>query len=325
VRRLNGRWLLAVALAMGAAGLCTDALAGAGPFGVGLPESAGAVRTGPYGRLMGWISAQQSGFYRALTGALKGLKDDGRAAVTLAGLSFLYGVFHAAGPGHGKVVLSSYLLANEATLRRGALLALAASAVQASVAVALVTVLALALGATGMAITQTARLVELGSFLMIALLGTALLWAKLGLATPFASRPPVSLGAAAVPRGHDAACLCCGVSHMPHPRLAQGSRRAALTAVLAIGARPCTGGIVVLVFALSQGLFSAGVASVYVMALGTFVTVAALAALAVYGKRAAIGLLGRGGRWPVRVHRALEISGAALVLVFGITLFLGSL
>ena len=315
---------LLVALLVASGG--QEAFAGTGPFGVGLPEAGGAAGTGPFGRVTAWILAEQSAFYRSLTGALKALKADGGALVTLMGLSFAYGVFHAAGPGHGKVVLSSYLLANEATARRGAVLAFAASAVQATVAVLLVAGLALLLGATSMAITQATRVLEIGSYALIALLGASLLWAKLGLPRLGAGRPARSLGAAAVHEGHGADCAC-GAAHMPHPRAAAGDLGAALSAVFAIGARPCTGAIVVLVFALAQGLFAAGIASAYVMALGTAITVSALAFVAVYGKRFAVKLLGAtaGGRWPMRLHRGLEIAGAALVLAFGLTLLAGAL
>jgi len=55
------------------------------------------------GGLLGWVAAQQQRFYLALTDALAGLKTEGRAFWTLGLISLLYGIFHAAGPGHGKV------------------------------------------------------------------------------------------------------------------------------------------------------------------------------------------------------------------------------
>ena len=52
-------------------------------------------------------------FYRALSGLIRAAKTDGSAYWSLIGISFIYGVFHAAGPGHGKAVISSYMVANE--------------------------------------------------------------------------------------------------------------------------------------------------------------------------------------------------------------------
>jgi High-affinity nickel-transport protein len=60
------------------------------------------------------------------------------------GISFVYGVFHAAGPGHGKAVICSYLLANEETWRRGVVLSFASALLQAATAVAIVAVAAAA-------------------------------------------------------------------------------------------------------------------------------------------------------------------------------------
>ena len=66
---------------------------------------------------MNWINVQQQDFYRSLTGALKAMREDGSKLWVLVGLSFAYGIFHAAGPGHGKAVISSYMLANEVALQ----------------------------------------------------------------------------------------------------------------------------------------------------------------------------------------------------------------
>ena len=69
---------------------------------------------------------------------LRNAKADGSAVWGLLGLSFLYGIFHAAGPGHGKAVISSYVVANEETWRRGVVLSFASALLQAFVAVAFV-------------------------------------------------------------------------------------------------------------------------------------------------------------------------------------------
>ena len=102
--------------------------------------------------MLGWIFAKQAEFYRALSGAIRAAKADGSAAWTLFGISFLYGVFHAAGPGHGKAVISSYLVANEETWKRGVVLSFASALLQALVAVVIVGIAAVLLNATAHAI-----------------------------------------------------------------------------------------------------------------------------------------------------------------------------
>src|SRR5690606_5609378 len=106
------------------------------------------------------------------------LKRDGAALWSLIAIGFAYGVFHAAGPGHGKGVISGYIVASGRSLKRGLGLSFTAALVQALVAIALVGVLAVALNATARSISETARLVELASFGAVAAMGTVVLWRK---------------------------------------------------------------------------------------------------------------------------------------------------
>src|SRR5690242_17197659 len=95
-----------VAVCLVATGAIDIALAQNSPFGVGRAPAA------PPDGFVGWLLAKQGEFYRALSGLIRAAKADGSAVWALLGLSFLYGIFHAAGPGHGKAVISSYLVAN---------------------------------------------------------------------------------------------------------------------------------------------------------------------------------------------------------------------
>ncbi len=104
-----------------------------------------------------------------------------------------------------------------------------------------------------------------------------------------------------------------------------GSLMGLVSAVLAIGLRPCSGAIIILVFAISQGMFAVGMASTVVMAVGTGITVAALATLAVSARSLAARLAGTDSVLAARVVRGLEIAAALLVLVLGITLLGGAL
>ena len=96
-----------------------------------------------------YIRTQQRELHRELAGAIKAVRRDGAAAAwTLIVLSFLYGVFHAAGPGHGKMVISTYLLTHKSALRRGLWLSAAASLTQGLTAIVLVLVLVALIGWT---------------------------------------------------------------------------------------------------------------------------------------------------------------------------------
>src|SRR5674476_937205 len=93
-----------------------------GALDAALAQPFGMTRGAPppeIGGFAGWIFAKQAEFYRMMSGTIRAAKAAGSVAYTLMGISFLYGILHAAGPGHGKAVISSYLVANNETWRRG--------------------------------------------------------------------------------------------------------------------------------------------------------------------------------------------------------------
>ncbi len=323
-------------LLLGGAGAA--AAQGAHPFGV--PES-GAGMGGPgwLAGFFGQVSAWQSHFYRQLTGAVRAWQADGGAAWALIGLSFAYGVFHALGPGHGKAVISSYVLANRQTARNGALLALASALIQALVAIALVAVLALVFNATAATMNNATRWLELASYALVTLLGLWLMWVKavrpLLRARTGGRRDHEHGHAHGHEHGHkhqhghdhDHHHDCgCGHAHVPAPEQVSGplNWRRAGTAILAVGLRPCSGALIVLVFALAQGFFLAGVASALAMGLGTGLTVAALACLAVAAGGAATRIGSRlSGTGAARLRYGVEALAAVAVLLLGVMLLGG--
>ncbi len=310
---------LAVALVAGAVALLAWWLAPAAPpppvrapFGLGMREAAPQ----PSG-LGATILAIQGSFYRSLQASVSALKESGAALWSLLALGFAYGVFHAAGPGHGKAVIAAYLVANERALLKGFALSLAAAAVQALVAILLVSIVAVLLHATAATMNRVTMGVEWASFLAVALLGAAITWRKAGKV----------LGIAALARDPQAGAQAeaCDHVHLPAPealdRITRWREMAGV--VLAAGIRPCAGAIVVLVFALSQGLFAAGMAATVAMALGTALTTGAIAALAVFAKALALRVAGGRGAGGALAMAGVELLAAAFVLVLGLTLLFG--
>ncbi|MEP9351549.1 nickel/cobalt transporter [Xanthobacter sp. KR7-225] len=283
------------------------------PFGLGGPAA-----TPPPSGITAFIIAKQAEFYRSLVQAVRAAKADGHALWLLAGLSFAYGVFHAAGPGHGKAVISSYLLADGGTLKRGALLSLAAGMVQALAAILFVGILALVLRSTAVTMARAMDVVEIAAYSAIGAFGLYLAVVK-----GRAFLGAVTGRTAGHAHGED--CGCEG--HMPDPALVagQGGFRRAAVAVLSAGARPCSGAILVLTFALSQGVFMSGMAAAFAMGLGTALTVTAIAALAVYGKRLAVRIAAADTRWASIAMSGIELLAALLVMLFGLGLLTGYL
>lgn len=298
------------------------------PFG-GLPPEPGFVL--PKTGILGWVAEQQRSFYQALTEALAALQRDNTAFWVLGSLSFFYGVFHAAGPGHGKVVISSYVLANEQQIRRGVALSFAASMLQAVTAIAFVLVAAAALNLTATAMGEAAAQIAIASYALVALLGLWLIARKVfgwghSHGSPVKAHAHVGSGH----RGHDHDHALDehhdhGHHHAVTPEQTTGNWREKLAVVLAVGLRPCSGALVVLAFSLSQGLLVAGIMSTLLMGLGTGITIAVLASLAVGLKGFAGGMAGANGVIAARIVWWAELLGALLVLALGILLLLASL
>ncbi|OYY06367.1 MAG: hypothetical protein B7Y70_16515, partial [Rhizobiales bacterium 35-68-8] len=149
------------------------------PFGIATPDSTGPAFTGPLGSFFVWVALRQSEFYKALTGALDQVKHSGHAFLLLAGISFLYGIFHAVGPGHGKAVITSYLLVSRQTVRRGIVIAFFAALMQGLVAIGVVLIAAALLHTTAVGMTRATDWFEIMSYGLVAAVGAWLLFTKL--------------------------------------------------------------------------------------------------------------------------------------------------
>jgi ABC-type nickel/cobalt efflux system permease component RcnA len=337
-----------------------DVLAQTSPFGTPRPPS-----KPPADGIVGWMLAKQAEFTLAMRNMLRNARADGSAVWGLLGVSFLYGVFHAAGPGHGKAVISSYVVANHETWRRGVVLSFASAVLQAIVAVAFVGIAAWIFNATMATMCKTERWIEIVSYALIALIGLRLVWVKgrafLGAAWNL-SRPLQPAGAAVTPHDHkhhsghhdhkhdhhhhghhhhdhhghdhgdhhhhgDEHASAWGHAHGPEPQdlAGPGGWRRGLAAIVAVGLRPCSGAILVLVFALAQGMLWAGVAATFVMALGTAITVAAIATIAVGARELAGRFATTQSGYGMLALRGLETAAALVILAFGSLLLIGYL
>lgn len=324
-------------------------------LGIGTAEPSIAP-TGALAGLFQWINGHQQAFYRSMTGALKGMREDGTQLWLLIGLSFAYGIFHAAGPGHGKVIISSYMLANNVALRRGIALSVISSLLQAGSAILVIGAVFLFLRGTAVSMTDATHWLEVASFALVAAYGGWLLWRKLRRYLPhllprpamvaagspintlFDAQPPCeparstgatgrSFKALEAKAGSMEICEDCGQSHAVDPTTLGGHHldwRSAWAAVAAVGIRPCSGALIVLTFSLLNGLWLGGIVSVFAMALGTAITVSALAVLAVGARDGALAIAGN-SRTGAAIHTAIEVGAAAALLLIGLTMLGASL
>ncbi|APG85911.1 nickel/cobalt transporter [Sinorhizobium americanum] len=310
------------------------------PLGIGSAEPS-IPTSGLFGGFFAWVNMEQQSFYRLLTGALKGMRENPWQLWSLIGLSFAYGVFHAAGPGHGKAVISSYMIANETELKRGVLLSFLSSILQGVVAILLIGAVYLVLRGSSINMTHATHSLEVASYALIAAFGGWLVYRKLR----SMARPALAVSGEHAHHDHGSndpghhahshhhhdhghahgpgeVCATCGHAHAPDPALLRGDRFAlseAWSAIVAVGLRPCSGALIVLSFALLNGLYLGGILSVFAMSIGTAITVSILATLAVTAKGFALRYASSQSA-AARLSNGIEIAGALLVLVLGLVL-----
>lgn len=329
---MRGRTIAVAALA--ALCLALPALAQS-PFAVPGTEAAPPPEPGLFADFMRYVISMQQEYYRAMAGALRAvnLQQSPAAVWGLVSISFLYGVFHAAGPGHGKIVVTSYLLADEREVRRGILLAFLSAFAQAVTAILVVGILAVLIGLSSRATADAVPFIERASFLLIAGVGLWLIWQAV---QRWRARrhAPHSHGhghdhghhhhhdhGAGCSHGHDHA-------HMPTPAEIRAARdwKAMAAMILSVGLRPCSGAILVLLFALTQGAFTVGALSAVVMSVGTAITVSTLAILTVFSKNMALRLTGTvDSPRTQRIELALRLAGGIALLLLGLMLLAASL
>ena len=235
---------------------------------------------------------------RLLTETIHGADGQGLWPIlAILGIAFAYGILHAVGPGHGKVVVTAYFAAHRArwpdALALGGLIA----TIQSAVAIAIVLVFAVILDVGRLALVRQIPMAELLSYGLIAVIGVGMLIAGL--------------------RGRSA----CGHDHgESHARQAPMPRNL-MTLALGVGVRPCTGTILILLFTLSQGIILVGVLAALAVGLGVAITVGGFG-LATIGSRRWLGarFAGRPGL-AHQAERSVQIVGAAFITCAGALLF----
>jgi ABC-type nickel/cobalt efflux system permease component RcnA len=257
-------------------------------------------------------AATQMQVQNAMAGALRALQQGDPAAVlTLWSLCFAYGFVHAAGPGHGKLVIGGYGLGARVPVGRLAGLALASSLAQAATAVVLVYGAVWVLGWGREQMTGLADdVLEPVSYALIAGVG---LWLVLRGARHLRGlRQPAHV--------HETVCASCGHAHGPSVQQAAEVRslRDAAAIIAAIAVRPCTGAVFLLILTWRFGLDWAGIIGAFVMGLGTASITVLVAFAAVGFRESALHLVSNRGT--ARMMAGAEIAAGAVVLVLALQL-----
>ncbi|MGF1702769.1 nickel/cobalt transporter [Photobacterium makurazakiensis] len=247
----------------------------------------------------------------------------------LAGFSFLYGVLHALGPGHGKVIVTTYLATQPTKVKTSLMLTLMSAVCQALVAVALVSVLLWGFNASMREVNSQAVKFMTISSALVSILGGMICWrAFKGFRRSIAASKKLGYGHDNHEHhDHNHSDECgCGHRHVAPPEKVDNAKtlREYAGVIMSIGLRPCTGAIMVLLFANMVGLYWMGVVSALVMSLGTALTTSVLALLTLSGKRIVHRYLQQGKIHPRQSdsRTGLIWAGYSLQLLGGIILVL---
>jgi len=234
---------------------------------------------GGFDRLGLWAANEQRGFQNSIAGALRSARaGEAGAVVALLGACFAYGVVHAAGPGHGKVLIGGYGFARKVPMVRLSLIALASSLAQAVTAVVLVYagIFLLDLGRQAL-VDATEAVMAPVSYGAIGLIGLWLAWRGL---RKLVTKPEAHHHHDHHDhhghnhhdhQGDDAVCASCGHAHGPSLDQVEqiGTLREAFVVIAGIAVRPCTGALFVLIITWQMGLAELGIAGAFAMAFGT--------------------------------------------------------
>ena len=285
--------------------------------------------TGALEGVTGVVQSAQRAAQERLAGAIRALRS-GEPGALLAfwGLCLGYGVLHASGPGHGKLVIGGYGLARRVPVLRLAGLALVASLAQALVAVALVYALLAVLGLTRVAVEGVAeRWISPVGHAMIAGLGLWLVWRGVrGLAGQGDGHHDHEHHSHAEGHhdDHEHGPHC---AHAHGPTLAEVEAldgwRDAAALVAGIALRPCSGALFVLIITFQLGIALAGVVGALVMGLGTALVTVLAAVLSVWAREGALSGLGL-GRF-AKALPVLEVGIGAIIALVALGLLIGSL
>ncbi len=263
-----------------------------------------------------WAAASQREAQNALARALRALRAGAPGALAaLLGLCFAYGFFHAAGPGHGKVLIGGYGVARRVRMMPLMGVAVLSSLAQATTAVMLVYSGVFLLGLTREAMVGlTEDIFAPISYAAIGMIGLWLAWR--GLRALRLQAQSAAHGHAHDHGDHVHSDSCgCGHAHGPDPAqvAALTGWRDTLILVAGIAIRPCTGALFLLILCWRMGIDAVGIAGAYAMGLGTATITVAVAFLSVWAREGALLALA-GGRL-ARAAPLIEL-GAGLTVAF---------
>ncbi|MGL4724282.1 MAG: nickel/cobalt transporter [Scandinavium sp.] len=230
--------------------------------------------------------------------------------------AFVYGVLHAIGPGHGKFIVTTYISTHNESQLAARVVPFIGSLMQGVSAILFVFILAVGLNLASGDLSESRWYVEKISAVLIGSFGAFVIWQALK------SLRPRKLSIQSLKPLHDHGDRCgCG-HHGVGADLAQADWKTRAGIVLAIGARPCSGAIMILLFSNALGIVTWGIIAVMVMALGTALSILGLSLAVRYARERTVALFGESANPRPWLVPAIKIVGGLLIVLFAVVLFL---
>ena len=252
-------------------------------------------------------------------------KNPARAGGSLLLFSFIYGVLHALGPGHGKIVITTWLATHPSRLKRSLGLTLAASLLQGAVAIALVVVVLTVLALPARQLHLSSYWLEKGSYLLVGVLGLLLCRRAVSGLRHVLRKP---LFKSFTPHHVHSATCGCGHQHLPSQTQVENADgwHDRLMIVLSMGMRPCSGAIMVLLFSKVIGVFGWGMVSAMAMAAGTALTISMIALFVHSFRQLAVRLGGKRTPplWRQTGRATLALAGGVLLVVAALVMWMSA-
>ncbi|GAA5494864.1 hypothetical protein Rhal01_01028 [Rubritalea halochordaticola] len=218
-------------------------------------------------------------------------------------ISFVYGLVHTLGPGHGKAVVISYFVGEGGSFSRGLLMGTKIAIFHVLSAIILVWVTDFTVRRTTGQAPSDYQTVKLVSYAMIAVIGGWMLWKALRVARHSHE-------------AHDHNDGCCACVATPKEHWSLNGWLA-----LAVGGVPCTGALLVLLFGMANDLLGPAVLLVLAISAGMAVAMSGIGVLALWGRR----IVGRRASSEHHKRESFEnrirVVGALAVLLIGLCLF----
>jgi nickel/cobalt exporter len=282
----------------------------ADPFSSGRPSGVAAATAAPgfFADVVAVAARIQRDLNEVISRRIRELNEthSARTTITILLLSFAFGVLHAIGPGHGKMVVASYFVARRERWLKSVIFGSLISLIQGTSAVVVVGALGIILRWTQFEVLGQVAIVEVVSYALVALLGLWMLYQAL----------------AGHAHAHHHAASGDSLAHV-HPGQSR-DRRTGPALILAAGLTPCASAIIVLLFALANGVFAIGVLAAAAMSAGMAITVSAIGVLSVVGRSVAERMFAGNAFWAAGLERALSIAGPLLIVGFSTLLMLGA-